>query len=116
MIGEQLTLNVPTLGCALSTTLLQADYAEERLDAHHEFQEELDEALRIRKMVETGLHDTALERLMASTEVRKTPPRPQSNRPDTQKLFIFMLQHQMAHPLYMKYRGVHCLSQKLMIF
>eukprot|EP00752_Nemacystus_decipiens_P013794 g12246.t1 len=46
----------------------EADYAEERLDAHEEFQEELDEALRIRKMVETGLHDTALERLMASTE------------------------------------------------
>ncbi|CAM9504447.1 unnamed protein product, partial [Ectocarpus fasciculatus] len=47
-----------------------ADYAEERLDAHHEFQEELDEALRIRKMVETGLHDMALDRLMASTEAR----------------------------------------------
>ncbi|CBJ33282.1 C2H2 zinc finger protein [Ectocarpus siliculosus] len=46
----------------------KADYAEERLDAHHEFQEELDEALRIRKMVETGLHDMALDRLMASTE------------------------------------------------
>eukprot|EP00903_Cladosiphon_okamuranus_P016056 g14823.t1 len=46
----------------------EADYAEERLDALDEFQEELDEALRIRKMVETGLHETALERLMASTE------------------------------------------------
>lgn len=57
------------------TTTPQADYAEERLDAHHEFQEELDEALRIRKMVDTGLHDTALERLMSSTEVRKNTPR-----------------------------------------
>ncbi|CAM9950108.1 unnamed protein product, partial [Scytosiphon promiscuus] len=50
-----------------------ADYAEERLDAHGEFQEELDEALRIRKMVETGLHDKALERLMASTEASAHP-------------------------------------------
>lgn len=53
----------------LSLHFLQADYAEERLDAHEEFKEELDEALRIRKMVDTGLHDLALERLMASTEV-----------------------------------------------
>lgn len=55
---------------SVGAPIRQADYAEERLDAHHEFQEELDEALRIRKMVETGLHDMALERLMASTEAR----------------------------------------------
>lgn len=48
----------------------KADYAEERLDAREEFQEELDQALLIRKMVEMGLHDRALERLMAVTEVR----------------------------------------------
>lgn len=72
--------NAPALSPALCAPILQADYAEERLDAHHEFQEELDEALRIRKMVETGLHDTALERLMASTEVSKrTPPTPERN-------------------------------------
>lgn len=47
----------------------QADYAEERLDAQPEFQEELDQALLLRKMVEMGLHDRALERLMAVTEV-----------------------------------------------
>lgn len=64
------------ISCSPCTTfhgplILQADYAEERLDAFPEFQEELDEALRIRKMVETGLHDKALECLMASTEVRR---------------------------------------------
>lgn len=48
----------------------QADYAEERLDAREEFEEELEQALHIRKMVETGMHDRALDRLMASTEVR----------------------------------------------
>lgn len=60
--------------CKLSACsfIRQADYAEERLDAIHEFQEELDEALRIRKMVETGLHNMALDRLMASTEARRT--------------------------------------------
>lgn len=47
----------------------QADYAQERLDAREEFEEELDEALHLRKMVEMGLHDRALERLMSVTEV-----------------------------------------------
>lgn len=51
--------------------LRQADYAEERLDAHEEFEEELNQALYIRKMIDTGMHDRALERLMASTEARK---------------------------------------------
>ena len=51
--------------------LCQADYAEERLDAHEEFEEELNQALYIRKMIDTGMHDRALERLMASTEARK---------------------------------------------
>lgn len=51
-------------------TFFQADYAEERLDAHEEFEEELNQALYIRKMVDTGMHDRALARLMASTEVR----------------------------------------------
>lgn len=60
----------------------QADYAEERLDAHEEFQQELDEALRIRKMVETGLHEKALESLMASTEVIRTYSR-ESTRIDS---------------------------------
>lgn len=53
------------------TVLCQADYAEERLDAHEEFEEELNQALYIRKMIDTGMHDRALERLMASTEARK---------------------------------------------
>lgn len=51
--------------------LRQADYAEERLDAREEFEEELNQALYIRKMIDTGMHDRALERLMASTEARK---------------------------------------------
>lgn len=47
----------------------QAAYAEERLDALEELQEELDEALLIRKMIDQGMHDHALKRLIASTEV-----------------------------------------------
>ncbi|CAM9159035.1 unnamed protein product [Discosporangium mesarthrocarpum] len=46
----------------------QADYAEERLDALQEFKDELNESLAIRKMVEMGMHDRALTRLMSSTE------------------------------------------------
>lgn len=67
------------LRCA---TFPQADYAEERLDAHDEFKEELDEALRIRKMVDTGLHDLALDRLMASTEVGDYVCRENKDRSD----------------------------------
>lgn len=65
----------PTTSVRSRTTtcvaLGQADYAEERLDAHEEFEEELNQALYIRKMIDTGMHDRALERLMASTEARK---------------------------------------------
>lgn len=53
----------------LLSLLYQAAYAEERLDALEEFQEELNQALLMRKMVDQGLHDRALKRLIASTEV-----------------------------------------------
>ena len=75
--------------------LCQADYAEERLDAHEEFEEELNQALYIRKMIDTGMHDRALERLMASTEARKRT-RP-TRLTDVAPSIFFFVDHQISH-------------------